>query len=144
MRFRAIEVPPGELLVDEVTVDEAVSRIAGIATVEALLLFTSRMALDLFMEGFLPDGENPVGERELEAAFERELRAMAGVSAEEAALDLRFPVFGRGPSSGDRDGVLGRAIRGAGPGHPAPAGVGHGAFRDPLGGHPRSSLVPAC
>lgn len=95
MRFRAIEVPPGELLVDEVMVDEAVSRIAGIATVEALLLFTSKMALDLFMEGFLPDGENPAGERELEAAFKRELRTMAGVPAEEA-VDLRFPVFGPG------------------------------------------------
>jgi hypothetical protein len=95
MRFRAIEVRPGELLVDEVTVEEAVRRIAGIATVEALLLFTSRMALDLFMEGFLPDEENLAGERGLEAAFERELRTMAGVSAEEA-LDLRFPVFGAG------------------------------------------------
>jgi hypothetical protein len=95
MRFRAIEVPPGELLVDEVTVHEAVRRIAGIATVEALLLFTSRMALDLFMEGFLPDGEDPAGGRELEAAFERELRTMAGVPAEEA-IDLRFPVFGLG------------------------------------------------
>ena len=95
MRLRAIEVRPGELLVDEVTVDEAVSRIAGIATVEALLLFTSRMALELFMEGFLPDGENPVGERELEAAFKRELRTIAGVPAEEE-IDLRFPVFGLG------------------------------------------------
>ena len=95
MRFRAIEIPPGELLVDEVTVDEAVSRIAGIATVEALLLFTSRMTLDLFMEGFLPDGEDPAGERELEAAFKRELRTIAGVPAEEE-IDLRFPVFGPG------------------------------------------------
>ena len=95
MRFRAIEIPPGELLVDEVTVDEAVSRIAGIATVEALLLFTSRMALDLFMEGFLPDGEDPAGKRELEAAFKRELRTIAGVPAEEE-IDLRFPVFGLG------------------------------------------------
>jgi hypothetical protein len=94
MRFRAIEVRPGELLVDEVTVDEAVGRIAGIATVEALLLFASRMALDLFMEGFLADGEDPAGGRELEAAFERELRTMAGVPAE--AVDLRFPVFGPG------------------------------------------------
>ena len=34
MKFRAIEVRPGELLVDEVTVEEAVSRISGIATVE--------------------------------------------------------------------------------------------------------------
>ena len=65
MKRRAIEVRPGELLVEEVTVEEAVSRVAGITTVEALLLFTSRMALDLFMEGFLPHG------RELEAAFER-------------------------------------------------------------------------
>ena len=104
MRFRAIEVPPGELLVDEVTVDEAVSRIAGIATVEALLLFTSRMALDLFMEGFLPDGEDPAGQRELEAAFERELRTMAGVPAKEA-LDLRFPVFGPGSLLGTIEAV---------------------------------------
>jgi hypothetical protein len=94
MKRRAIEVRPGELLVEEVTVEEAVSRVAGITTVEALLLFTSRMALDLFMEGFLPDEENPAGERELEAAFERELRAMAGVPA--GAVDLRFPVFGPG------------------------------------------------
>src|SRR5688572_16781421 len=69
MRFRAIEVRPGELLVDEVTVEEAVSRIAGIATVEAPLLFTSRMTLDLFMEGYLPEGE---------------------------AVEVRFPVIGAG------------------------------------------------
>ena len=95
MKFRAIEVRPGELLVDEVTVEEAVSRIAGIATVEAPLLFTSRMTLDLFMEGYLPRRGAPAGERELEAAFERELRTMAGVSAEEEAVEVRFP-FGAG------------------------------------------------
>ena len=55
MRFWAIEARPGELLVDEVVVTEAVSRILGITTVEALFLFTSRTALDGFMEGFLPD-----------------------------------------------------------------------------------------
>jgi hypothetical protein len=42
MRFWAIEVRPGELLVDDAPVNEAVSRIAGITTVEALFLFTSR------------------------------------------------------------------------------------------------------
>ncbi len=77
MRFWAIEARPGELLLDEAPVDKAVTRIAGITTVEALFVFTSRMALDLFMEGgFLPE-EGSASRQELEAAFERELR-MAG------------------------------------------------------------------
>jgi hypothetical protein len=83
VRFWAIEARPGELLVDEAVVDEAVSRISGITTVEALLLFSTRVALDGFMEGFLPDGEVPAGRQELEA--------MAGAAAEGASL--RFPVF---------------------------------------------------
>ncbi len=91
MRFWAIEARPGELLVDEAVVDEAVSRISGITTVEALLLFSTRVALDGFMEGFLPDGEVPAGRQELEAAFRRELEAMAEAAAEGASL--RFPVF---------------------------------------------------
>ena len=91
MRFWAIEARPGELLLDEAPVDKAVSRIAGITTVEALFLFTSRMALDLFMEGFLPEEESSASRQELEAAFEHELQ-MAGATVEGA--ELRFPVFG--------------------------------------------------
>ncbi len=91
MRFWAIEARPGELLVDDAPVNEAVSRIAGITTVEALFLFTSRMALDLFMEGFLPEEESSASRQELEAAFEHELQ-MAGATAE--GTELRFPVFG--------------------------------------------------
>jgi hypothetical protein len=90
MRFWAIEARPGELLVDDAPVNEAVSRIAGITTVEALFLFTSRMALDGFMEGFLPDEESSGSRQELEAAFEHELQ-MAGATVEGA--ELRFPVF---------------------------------------------------
>jgi hypothetical protein len=89
MKFWAIEARPGELLVDDAPVDEAVSRIAGITTVEALFLFTSRLALDAFMEGFLTEEDS--GSRQvLEAAFERELR-MAGATVEGA--ELCFPVF---------------------------------------------------
>ena len=91
MRFWAIEARPGELFLDEVPVNEAVSRIAGITTVEALFLFTSRMALDLFMEGLLPEEESSGSRQELEAAFEHELQ-MAGATAE--GTELRFPVFG--------------------------------------------------
>ncbi len=91
MRFWAIEARPGELLLDEAPLNEAVSRITGITTVEALFLFTSRIALDLFMEGFLPEEEGSASRQELEAAFEHELR-MAGAPAE--ATELRFPVFG--------------------------------------------------
>jgi hypothetical protein len=90
MRFWAIEARPGELLADDAPVNEAVSRIAGITTVEALFLFTSRMALDGFMEGFLPDEESSGSRQELEAAFEHELQ-MAGATVEGA--ELRFPVF---------------------------------------------------
>ena len=91
MRFWAIEARPGELLLDEVPVSEAVSRITGITTVEALFLFTSRIALDLFMQGVLPEEEGSASRQELEAALERELR-MAGATVEGA--ELRFPVFG--------------------------------------------------
>ena len=95
MKFWAIEARPGELLVDEVAVAEAVRRILGIATVEALLLFTSRVVLDGFMEGFLENeeanGELPASRQELEAAFGRELETMAGASAEGGPP--RFPVF---------------------------------------------------
>ncbi len=90
MRFLAIEARPGELLLDEAPVTEAVSRITGITTVEALFLFTSRLALDIFMEGFLPEGESSGSRQELEAAFEYELQ-MAGTTVEGA--ELRFPVF---------------------------------------------------
>ena len=89
MRFYAIEARPGELLLDEAPVDKAVTRIAGINSVEALFLFTSRMALDLFMEGFLPE-EGSASRQELEVAFERELR-MAGATL--GRDELRFPVF---------------------------------------------------
>lgn len=91
MRFWAIEARPGELLADEAPVDEAVSRIAGITTVEALFVFTSRMALDLFMEGVLPEEESAASRQELEAAFERELR-VAGATV--GGAGVRFPVFG--------------------------------------------------
>ena len=86
MRFWAIEALPGELLVDEVAVTDAVRRIIGITTVEALLLFTSRVTLDNFMEGFLGEGEAdgglPASRQELEAAFEHELKMMAGAITE--------------------------------------------------------------
>ena len=92
MRFWAIEARPGELLVDEVVVTEAVSRILGITTVEALFLFTSRTALDGFMEGFLPDdAEGQASRQELEAAFGRELETMAGAVA--GGTSPQFPVF---------------------------------------------------
>ena len=90
MRFLAIEARPGELLLDEAQLNEAVSRITGITTVEALFLFTSRIALDIFMEGVLPDEESSASRQELEAAFEHELQ-MAGATVEGA--ELRFPVF---------------------------------------------------
>ena len=92
MRFWAIEARPGELLVDDALVNEAVSRIAGITTVEALFLFTSRMALDLFMEGFLPEEESPASRQELEAAFEHELQMAGGAPVE--GIEVRFPIFG--------------------------------------------------
>jgi len=90
MSFWAIEPRPGELLVDEAVVTEAVSRIVGITTVEALCLFTSRMVLDGFMEGFLPDDKSSGSRQELEAAFKHELE-MTGAAVE--GVDLRFPVF---------------------------------------------------
>jgi hypothetical protein len=90
MRFWAIEARPGELFLDEVPVNEAVSRIAWITTVEALFLFTSRIALDHFMEGFLPDEQSSGSRQELEAAFQHELQ-LAGATVE--GDELRFPVF---------------------------------------------------
>jgi len=74
MWFWAIEVRPGELLVDGAVVTEPVSRIVGITAVEALFLFTSSIALDGFMKGFLEDGEGSGSRRELEVAFEHELQ----------------------------------------------------------------------
>lgn len=91
MRFWAIEARPGELLVDEAVVTEAVSRIVGITTVEALFLFTSRLALDGFMEAFLEYDASSGSRQELEAAFRHELQ-VAGATAE-GGPDLRFPVF---------------------------------------------------
>jgi hypothetical protein len=91
MKFWAIEAHPGELLVDEAVVGEAVSRILGITNVEALFLFTSRTSLDIFMEGFLADDEGTGSRQELEAAFEHELKTMAGAITEGASL--QFPVF---------------------------------------------------
>ena len=91
MRFWAIEARPGELLVDEAQLNEAVSRITGITTVEALFLFTSRMALDLFMEGVLPEEESSASRQELEAAFEHELQMAGGAPVE--GIELRFPIF---------------------------------------------------
>ena len=49
------------------------------------------MALDGFLEGFLPEEESSASRQELEAAFEHELQ-MAGATVEGA--ELRFPVFG--------------------------------------------------
>jgi hypothetical protein len=92
MRFWAIEARPGELLLDEAQLNEAVSRITGITTVEALFLFTSRMALDIFMEGVLPDEEESSASRqELEAAFEHELQMAGGAPVE--GIEVRFPIF---------------------------------------------------
>jgi hypothetical protein len=88
--FWAIEACPGDLLLDEAQLNEAVSRITGITTVETLFLFTSRMALDLFMEGVLPEEESSASRQELEAAFEHELQ-MAGGPAE--GTEVRFPIF---------------------------------------------------
>ena len=94
MRFWAIEGRPGELLVDEAVVAEAVRRVSGITTVEALFLFTSRVALDGFLEGFLADVEaedgGPPSRQALEAAFERELE-IPGTATDEGWP--RFPVF---------------------------------------------------
>ncbi len=95
MRFWAIEGRPGELLVDEAVVAQAVKRILGITTVDALFLFTSRVALDGFLEGFLADvgAEDgvPPSRQALEAAFERELETVMGTATEGGWP--RFPVF---------------------------------------------------
>ena len=98
MRFWVIEVRPGELLVDEAVVPEAVRRILGIATLEALFLFSSRVALDGFLEGFLGEGDAedgvPPSRQVLEAAFARELQAMAGGGT--TGLEVSFPEFEAG------------------------------------------------
>jgi hypothetical protein len=91
MRFWAMEARPGELLLDDAQVNEAGSRITEIITVEALFLFTSRMALDLFMEGVLPEEESSASRQELEAAFDHELQR-SGAPVE--GIELRFPIFG--------------------------------------------------
>lgn len=108
MRFWAIEARPGELLVDEAVVAEAVRRILGITTVEALFLFTSRVALDGFLEGFLGEGEAddevPLSRQALEAAFERELETMVGATAE-GAPDPRYPEFDPRSLVGVMEGV---------------------------------------
>jgi hypothetical protein len=91
MRFWAMEARPGELLLDDAQVNEAGSRITEIITVEALFLFTSRMALDLFMEGVLPEEESSASRQELEAAFDHELQRSG---APVQGIELRFPIFG--------------------------------------------------
>ena len=60
---------------------------------EALFLFSSRVALAGFLEGFLGEAEDgvPLSRQELEAAFERELETMAGTTTEGGWP--RFPVF---------------------------------------------------
>ncbi len=89
MKFWAIEIRPGELLADEVAVTEAVSRIVGARTVEALCLFTSRIALDAFIEGFFPESTMST-RQELEASFRRELESIEEMAE---GVHLRFPVF---------------------------------------------------
>jgi len=89
MKFWAIEIRPGELLADEVAVTEAVSRIVGARTVEALCLFTSRIALDAFIEGFFPEMEMST-RQELEASFKKELESIEEMSE---GVHLQFPVF---------------------------------------------------
>ena len=94
-KFWAIETGPGALLVDEVVVTQAVSRILGVSTAEALCLFTSRITLDGFMESFLSDTENSTSRQELESAFKRELEEISMATAEKKAeeMTLRFPTF---------------------------------------------------
>ena len=89
MKFWAIEIRPGELLADEVAVTEAVSRIVGTQTVEALCLFNSRIALDAFIEGFFPESKMST-RQELEASFRRELESIEEMAE---GVHLRFPVF---------------------------------------------------
>ena len=93
MKFWAIQTGPDELLVDEVMVPQAVSRILGASTVEALCLFTSRIALDGFMESFLSDTEDLPSRQEIEAAFERELEIAMATAEKAGEISLRFPVF---------------------------------------------------
>jgi hypothetical protein len=91
MRFWAIEARPGKLLLVEAQLNEAVSRITGITTVEALFPFTTRIVLDIFMEGVLPDEESSASRQELEAAFEYELQMARGAPVE--AIEVRFPIL---------------------------------------------------
>ncbi len=78
MRFWAIEIRPGGLPVDEAVAAEAVRRILGITTVEALFLFTSRVALGGFLEGFLGDGDAYDGVPPSRQALKAGLRTRAG------------------------------------------------------------------
>jgi hypothetical protein len=89
VRYWAIETSPGWLFVDEVTVTQEVARIVGERTVEALCLFTSRLDVDAFMEGFLPE-ESFDTRQELEKAFKDELEGTPGPSGEQY---LNFPSF---------------------------------------------------
>jgi hypothetical protein len=73
MRYWAIETSPGWLLVDEVAVTRPVTRILGQPTVEALCLFTSRVTVDAFIEGFFLEGSFST-RQELEWAFRDELQ----------------------------------------------------------------------
>jgi DNA-binding PucR family transcriptional regulator len=89
MKFWAIEIRSGELLADEVAVTEAVSRIVGAQTVEALCLFTSRITLDAFIESFFPETKMST-RQELEASFRKELESIEEMAE---GVHLRFPVF---------------------------------------------------
>jgi hypothetical protein len=73
MRYWSIETSPGWLLVDEVAVTRPVTRILGQPTVEALCLFTSRVTVDAFIEGFFLEGSFST-RQELEWAFRDELQ----------------------------------------------------------------------
>jgi hypothetical protein len=88
MRYWAIETSPGLLLVDEVAVSKDVRRILGQDTLEALCLFTSRVSVDTFIEGFLP--EESFTRQELERAFKDELQGTRGPLEEPY---LEFPTF---------------------------------------------------
>jgi hypothetical protein len=72
---------PGCLLADEVAAPRAVARIMDRPVVEALLLYTSRVSVDAFMEGFFPE-ESFGARQELERAFDEELKHMRGPSEE--------------------------------------------------------------
>jgi hypothetical protein len=89
MRYWAIETSPGLLLVDEVAVRKEVKRILGQYTLEALCLFTSRVSVDTFIGGFLPE-ESYSSRQELERAFKNELEGTRGPLEEPY---LKFPTF---------------------------------------------------